>query len=194
MDSNETFHGKDSSKTIILWKNEIPLEKCASVSLLENLYQHDGHLCKVPTGISEHFSNSVIKTCENFVNGVIAYSKQAVQCYLRRNKLEYSNPADYNSENIMINMNAVQACKDGANLDSNNYSLFSNPSWLNENGIFDDQVAITNICCYIKQHWNLEIKYLYTVEKSSLKMCDISCHGYKVPIADNKMCQLDDYN
>jgi len=86
MDSNETFHDNDSSKAVILWKNEIPLDKCASVSLLENFYQRDGHLRKVPTGISEHFSNLVIKTSENFVNGLIAYSKQAVQCYLRRNK------------------------------------------------------------------------------------------------------------
>jgi len=81
----------------------------------------------------------------------------------------------------MINLNTVQACKDGVQSDSNSYcSLFSNPSWLNENGIFDDQVAIINIFCYIKQYWNLEKKYLYTVEKSLLKMCDISSHGYKV--------------
>lgn len=78
-------------------------------------------------------------------------------------------------------MNAVQACKDKAKLDSN-HSLFPNPSWLNENGIFDDEVAIANISGYIKQHWNLEKKYLYTVEKSLLKMFDISCHGYKVSL------------
>lgn len=77
---------KDSSKTVILWKNEIPLVKCASVPLPENLHQRGGHLYKVPTGISEHFSNSVLKTSEDFVNGVIAVSKQAVQCYLQMNK------------------------------------------------------------------------------------------------------------
>jgi len=78
-------------------------------------------------------------------------------------------------------MNVVQACKDRAILDSN-HSLFSNPSWLNENGNFDDQVAIENISSYIKQHWNLEKKYLFTVEKSLLKMVDISCHSYKVSL------------
>jgi len=79
----------------------------------------------------------------------------------------------------MTNKYIIQACKDRAFLESNR-SLFSNPSWLNENGIFDDQVAIENISNYIKQHWNLETKYLYSVEKSSLKMTDVSCHGYKV--------------
>jgi len=62
------------------------LVKCASVSLLENLRQRDDHLYKVPTGISEHFLNSVLKTSEDVVNGVIAVSKQAVQCYLKMNK------------------------------------------------------------------------------------------------------------
>jgi len=86
MDLIETFHDKDSSKTIILWKNEIPLVKSASVPMLDNRYHRDGHLCKVPTGMSEHFSNLVLKTSENFVNGVIADSKQAAQCYLKKNK------------------------------------------------------------------------------------------------------------
>jgi hypothetical protein len=79
----------------------------------------------------------------------------------------------------MINKYVVQACKDRAFLESNR-SLFSNPSWLNENGIFNDQVAIENISGYIKQYWNLEKKYTYSVEKSSLKMIDVSCHSYKV--------------
>jgi len=86
MDSIENNKDKDSSKTVILWKNEIPLVKCPSISLLENLHQRNDHLYKVPTGISEHFSNSVLKTSEDFVNGVIADSKRAVQCYLKMNK------------------------------------------------------------------------------------------------------------
>ncbi|CAI6344733.1 unnamed protein product [Macrosiphum euphorbiae] len=170
-------NNKDSSKTVILWKNENPLVKGPSVSFLENFHQRNDHLYKVPTGISEHFSNSVLKASEDLVNGVVADSKRVVQCYLQMNKLGFPN-SGYDSENIVINMNAVQVCKDRAKLDSN-HSLFSNPSWFNENGIFDDQVAIANISGYIKQHWNLEKKYLYTVEKSLLKMFDISCHGYK---------------
>jgi len=86
MDAIETLQDKDSSSTIILWKNEIPPDKCVSVPLLENVHQHDGHLFKEPTGISEHFSNSVIKTSEDLVNDVIAVSERAVQYYLQTNK------------------------------------------------------------------------------------------------------------
>eukprot|EP00102_Acyrthosiphon_pisum_P026594 XP_016663804.1 PREDICTED: uncharacterized protein LOC100571970 isoform X2 [Acyrthosiphon pisum] len=174
---NNKVKDKDSSKTVILWKNEIPLVKYPSVSLLENFHQRNEHLYKEPTGISEHYLNSVLKTSEDFVSGVIADSKRALQCYLQMNKLGFPN-SGYDSENKVIKMNALQACKDRVRLDSN-HSLFSNPSWLNENGIFDDQVAIANISSYIKQHWNLEKKYLYTVEKSLIKMFDISSHGYK---------------
>ncbi|XP_050056437.1 uncharacterized protein LOC114132623 isoform X2 [Aphis gossypii] len=151
--------------------------KCTPLPFFENLHKKRDHLYKIPTGISEHFYNSVIQTSEDFVNGVILESKRAVQCYLKMNKLGFSN-SNYDSENIMINKYIIQACKDRAFLESNRL-LFSNPSWLNENGIFDDQVAIENISNYIKQHWNLEKKYLYSVEKSSLKMTDVSCHGYK---------------
>ncbi|XP_060846726.1 uncharacterized protein LOC132926390 [Rhopalosiphum padi] len=177
MDSSETLSDTDSSKTVILWTNKMPLIKCTPLPLHENLHQYRSSSYKVPTGISEHFSNSVIKTSEDFVNGVILDSERAAQCYLKMNKLRFSN-SSYESENIMINKYVVQACKDRAFLGSNR-SLFSNPSWINENGIFDDQVAIENISGYIKQYWNLEKKYTYSVEKSSLKMIDVSCHSYK---------------
>ena len=79
-------NNKDSSKTVILWKNENPLVKGPSVSFLENFHQRNDHLYKVPTGISEHFSNSVLKASEDLVNGVVADSKRVVQCYLQMNK------------------------------------------------------------------------------------------------------------
>lgn len=84
MDSVKTLQDKDSSNTVILWKNEIPPNKC--IPILENLHQYGGHLYKGPTGMNEHFSNSVIQTTEDFVNEVIAVSERAVRYYLQTNK------------------------------------------------------------------------------------------------------------
>ncbi|XP_025201810.1 uncharacterized protein LOC112599210 [Melanaphis sacchari] len=177
MDSFEALCDTDSSKTVILWANKVPLVKCTTLPLLENLHHRRANSYRVPTGISEHFSNSVIKASEDFVKEVISDSEQAVQCYLKMNKLGLSN-SSYDSKSLMINKYVIQACKDREFSESNR-SLFFNPSWLNENGIFDDQVAIENISVYIKQHWNLDTKYLYSVEKSLMKMIDASCHSYK---------------
>lgn len=88
MDSFETYFDADSSKTVILWRNNVSRvdQAPSNVSLLENHHQRRGHSYKLPTGLDEHFSNSVIQTSEDEVNKVIADSKRAVQCYLKMDK------------------------------------------------------------------------------------------------------------
>jgi len=89
MDSSEILQdtdSTDSSNTVILWTNKTPMVKCTPLPFLENLHQHRDYSYKIPTGISEHFYNSVIKASEDFVNGVILESNRAVQCYLKMNK------------------------------------------------------------------------------------------------------------
>jgi len=89
MDSSETLRDTDSSgssNTVILWTNKKPMVKCTPLPFLENLHQKRDYSYKIPTGISEHFYNSVIKASEDFVNEVISESKRAVQCYLKMNK------------------------------------------------------------------------------------------------------------
>lgn len=89
MDSSEILvdtDSTDSSNTVILWTNKTPMVKCTPLPFLENLHKKQDYSYKIPTGISGHFYNSVIKASENFVNGVILESKWAVLCYLKMNK------------------------------------------------------------------------------------------------------------
>lgn len=86
----------------------------------------------------------------------------------------------------MTNKNYVQKCKDRLLLkssDSIDSLLFSETGWLSTNGIFDDHAAIFNVSNYIKQNWNLDPKYLFTVEKSDKSINTSSTtHCYKVKL------------
>lgn len=52
--------------------------------------------------------------------------------------------------------------------------MFFKPEWVNGNGIVDEFAATRKICNYIKDNWNLDMKYRYTVEKMD------TSHAYKV--------------
>lgn len=47
--------------------------------------------------------------------------------------------------------------------------------------MLDDQAAIQKIIDYIKQNWNLDEKYLFTVEKIETSInSDSTCHIFQV--------------
>lgn len=61
------------------------------------------------------------------------------------------------------------------------HPLLSTSTWLSKNGTFYDQAALERIVDYIKQNWDLDAKYLFTVEKTDTSMiCGLTCHSYKV--------------
>lgn len=86
----------------------------------------------------------------------------------------------------MTNKNYVQKCKDRLlrkSSDSIDSLLFSETAWLSTNGMFDDHAAIFNVTDYIKQNWNLDPKYLFTVVKSDkLITSGSTSHCYKVKL------------
>lgn len=64
--------------------------------------------------------------------------------------------------------------------DSNN-SLLSKSEWLSEDEMLDDYIATMKISEFIKNNWDLDKKYLYTVEKIDTSIvCGSACYSYKV--------------
>lgn len=60
-------------------------------------------------------------------------------------------------------------------------SLFSASTWLNNDGTMDDQAAMVKIADYINKNWNLEEKYLFTIEKTNSSIISgVTCNHYEV--------------
>lgn len=74
------------------------------------------------------------------------------------------------------NKEHIQICRDRLiPISDSNNSLTSELRWL------DDQEALVNISEYIKQNWDLDEKFLFTIEKTDTSItCGSSCHKYKV--------------
>lgn len=79
-------------------------------------------------------------------------------------------------------MKSVQECRNKLLLaPDSSHSLLSESGWLDRNRILDDQATIQKITDYIKQNWDLDEKYLFTIEKMDTSSSnDSTCHVFKV--------------
>lgn len=76
----------------------------------------------------------------------------------------------------MTNKKYVKICRDKLlPISDSNHSLTSESRWLN------DQESLVNISEYIRQNWDLDHRFLFTIEKTDTTItCGSTCHKYKV--------------
>ncbi|VVC32923.1 A-kinase anchor protein 28kDa [Cinara cedri] len=187
LSSDDDKYDTNSSRTFILWKNFVQQDETQTNIRSSSARQHlKDTVYKSPRGLSENYLHLIRKTADNLVNTVIEVSESLVQNpkTLKPIRLGYNARIidEVEGNEVTNKKNYIHECMDKLiQTSDSDHLLLSKLEWLDENGLADGFSAIPKISDYIKKNWALDVKYLFTIEKTNTLITNgLTRHSYKV--------------